>query len=79
MEFLWDEKNIAHMERHRVSPELAEAVFLAGRDVIHGTSIRWRFVLESEVDGRTYRLFFDRSSDGTRIYPVTCCPVGRKG
>ena len=68
MAFLWDENNIAHMKRHGVSPWLAETVFLAGRDAIHGTSIRWRFVLEAEVNGRTYRLFFDRSSDGTRIY-----------
>ena len=54
---------------------MAEAMFNAGCDTIHGTSIRWRFVLESEVDGRIYRLFFDRTADGECIYPVTCYPV----
>jgi len=55
--------------------QLAEAVFRNGQDDIHGTSIRWRFVLESEVDGRTCRLFFDRTRDGQTIYPVTCFPI----
>ena len=75
MEFLWDANNLAHLNGHGVNPALAEAIFDAGRDAIHATSLRWRFVLEAEVEGRTYRLFFDRTPDGTRIYPVTCFPV----
>ena len=72
MEFLWDANNVQHLERHGVSRPLAEAVFRSGCDAIHGTSLRWRFVLESEVEGRTYRLIFDRTPDGGCIYPVTC-------
>jgi len=75
VEFLWDENNIKHLGHHGVSPQLAEAVFKAGCDAIHGTSVRWRFVLEAEIDGRIYRLFFDRTADGECIYPVTCYPV----
>ena len=75
MVFLRDDNNLAHLKRHGVAPETAEAVFRSGCENIHGTSLRWRFVLEAEVEGRTYHLFFDRTADGTRIYPVTCFPV----
>jgi len=74
MQFLWDENNTRHLARHGVDPQLAEAVFRAGQDDIHGASLRWRFVLEAEVDGSAYRLFFDRTTQGDAIYPVTCYP-----
>ena len=75
MEFIWDRNNLTHLECDGVAPAVAEAVFHSGCHAIHGTSLRWRFVLEAEVEGRTYRLFFDRTPDGERIYPVTCFPV----
>lgn len=77
MHFLWDEHNAAHLARHGVTPELAEAIFHAGLDDIYPSRIPYRFAVEAEIDGRCYRLVFDRSREGA-IYPVTCFPLDRR-
>lgn len=73
--FIWEARNTAHLASHGVTPEVAEMVFWAGRDTIKATSTSWRFVTESEVEGRAYRLFFDMAADGETVYPVTCYPI----
>ena len=74
MEFLWDANNTIHIGRHGVSPELAERVFWAGVDEMQATQIRHRYLIETQVDGRLYRLICDISAAGF-IYTVTCFPL----
>ncbi|MGA2081111.1 MAG: BrnT family toxin [Holophaga sp.] len=74
MEFLWDENNISHIRKHGVSPDLAERVFWVGCRSIAPTRFHHRWVIEAEVDGRNYRLVFDRSREDI-IYPVACFPL----
>lgn len=73
MPFLWDDNNTAHIGKHGVSPELAERVFWAGVDNMRASRVRHRYVIEAEVDGRSYRLICDISADA--IYPVSCFPL----
>ena len=75
MELLWDTHNVTHLRRHGVSTQLAEAVFFNGQNAIHGTSVRWRFVLEREVGGRACRLFSDRTLDGKPSIPSLVTPL----
>ena len=73
MQFLWDANNTTHIGRHGVSPELAERVFWAGIDNMRATRVRHRYVIESEVDGRLFRMICDISAEA--IYPVSCFPL----
>ena len=74
MDFLWDKNNEQHISNHGVSRALAERVFWSGLDDLRGTSIAHRYLIEAEVDGRTYRLICDVSASES-VYPVTCFPL----
>lgn len=74
MHFIWNEQNTAHLAAHGVTPEIAEAVFYAGLSDMRPSSIRHRYILEAEVDGRAYRLICDISRDSA-VFPVTSYPL----
>jgi len=71
MRFLWDDHNSKHIAEHGVSTELAERLFREGMANMQRSRLRHRYLLEAEVEGRTYRLVCDISTAGS-VYPVTC-------
>jgi hypothetical protein len=72
MRILWDANNTAHIARHGVTPELAERIIAAGQPM--RTPSSHRYIIETEMDGRNYRLVLDIANDGT-VYPVTAFPI----
>ena len=80
MHFIWDERNIAHIAEHGVSPCVVEAVFRSRDAVFSPSSLgSGRIECEGSADGRLYRLVF--ASIGTEpaaLYPITCFPIRRR-
>lgn len=74
MDFLWDDNNLKHLASHGVTPEMAEAVFLAGADDLRPSRTAHRYIVEGTLDGRDYRLVCDIAHDGT-VYAVTAYPL----
>jgi uncharacterized DUF497 family protein len=62
MEFLWNDKNLAHIRAHGVTREVAERVFWAGLENMRASRTRHRYVIEAEVDGQFHRLICDISA-----------------
>jgi uncharacterized DUF497 family protein len=57
----WDDENLAHIARHFVSPQQAEAAFQADDAAFRRDAERLnRWILEATIEGRTIKVAFAR-------------------
>lgn len=79
MPFVWDSQNTAHMAEHGLTPETAEAVFLAPDAVFCPSSTgQGRIECEGTVAGRLHRLVFSRIEGTEDLYPISCFPIRKR-
>ena len=74
MQILWEQNNIAHLARHKITPELAERIINAGASSAIPTDTNNRYIIEVELDGEYYRLICDIAA-GFTVYPVTAFKI----
>lgn len=70
MAFIWQAWNLAHLARHHVTPELAEAIFAAD-DFFSVQTDSIRSLGRGTHQGRTYRVVFIKELHGD-VYVITC-------
>jgi uncharacterized DUF497 family protein len=64
LRFIWDDRNMAHLEQHGVRPALDEFVFFADdRKVVESIQGLGRYECEGSFEGRMNRLIFTGITD----------------
>ena len=83
--FLWDDrpgKNIDHIRRHGMTPELWERVYFAANRRQPDKDDATIEVAEGRVAGRLYRIVYEVLGDlrvrPIEIFPITGFPINRR-
>ncbi len=70
---LWDDRNVDHIARHRLTPEEVEEVWASRHIFEHVSDVRYR-VLGRTFAGRFLTIYVDREEVGL-YYVVTARPM----